>query len=259
MNVPPKPLRRRAVLFAALSALLAGCAGLDLQGGIEGLMQQGRQRYAEKQYDAAIDKFVEAATKDPAHWPAYLWLARCFLAKGRWTDAIANGRRAYELAPKDRDALAVFAEALFGGGADALKSARYGESVALFVEYLKLEPGNARAWLQVGQAYLGQQQFREALGALVQGLSRSSGAEREELLRGLLDGGIQAFASGGQSAAIDLLKEFLKHDQKNPAAYLNLAKAYWESGDPVRAFDAFRQVLRLDPRQEEALRYLLKR
>jgi tetratricopeptide (TPR) repeat protein len=185
MKAQPTLLQRRLVLLTALS-FLAGCAGLGLQGEIEGLMKQGQQLYAEKQYDAAIDKFVEVVTKDPAHWQAYLWLARSFMAKGKWTDAVANGRKAFELAPRSQDVIPVFAEALFGGGADALRNARYGEAVALFGEYLK-------------------------------------------------------------------------HDQKNPTAYLNLAKAYLASGDAAKAFDAFRQVLKLEPRHEEALRFLLTR
>jgi tetratricopeptide (TPR) repeat protein len=259
MKAQPTLLQRWIILCAALSVLLAGCAGLGLQGEIESLMKQGQQLYAEKQYDAAIDKFVEVVTKDPQHWQAYLWLTRSFIAKGKWLDAVTNGRKAYQLAPKDKEVIPVFAEALFGGGAEALKSARYGESIALFGEYLKLEPGNGRAWLNVGKAYLGQQQFREALGAMTRGLSQGQGAERDELLRGLLDGGIQALASGKHGEAVELLKELLRHDQKNAGAYLNLAKAYLAAGDMTNAFDAFRQVLKLDPRQEEALRFLLKR
>lgn len=186
MNVRAKLLQRRHVLLVGASLLLAGCAGFGLQGEIEGLMKQGQQLHAEKRYDAAIDKFLEVVAKEPTYWQAYLWLARSFMAKGKWMDAVANGRKAYQLAPKDKETIPVFAEALFGGGADALQNGRYGE-------------------------------------------------------------------------AIDLLTEFLKHDQKNTGAYLNLAKAYWGAGDMTRAFDAFRQVLKLDPRHEEALRFLLKR
>jgi len=252
-------LRTRLALVLLATTFLAACAGLTLQSEIDGLMKEGQQLYSEKKYDQAVDKFVIVIGKDPTYWQAYLWAARSFIAKGSWSDAIANGKKAFELAPKDKEVLPVFAQALFGGGADALKNGRFAESVNLFVEYLKLEPGNSKAWLNVGKAYLGQKDFRQALGAFAQGLSSGGGAERQNLIRELLDGGVQAFSSGKYRESIDLLKEFLKYDSKNLQAYVNIAKAYWESGDRGKALDAFKEVLKLDPRQEEALRYMLRR
>lgn len=247
------------VLLVALPVLFGGCVTLSLQDEIAGLMKEGQQLYAEKKYDAAVDKFLTIATRDPKYWQAYLWAARTYIAKGGWTEAIANGKKAFELAPKEREVIPVFAEALFGGGSEALKNGRYPEAIGLFVDYLKLEPGNAKAWLNVGKAYLGQRQFREALGAFAQGLSQGNDAERGELIRGLLDGGKQAFAGGKYDEAIKLLKEYLKYDKKDVSAYMNLAKSYWESGEIAAALDNFRQVLKLDPRDEEALRFLLRR
>lgn len=246
-------------LLLAVSAMLAGCAGLTLQDQIAGLMKEGQQLYSEKKYEQALGKFGQVIEKDPAYWQAYLWAARSFIAMGNWTDAIANGRKAFELAPRGQDVMPVFAEALFGGGSDALKNGRFAESIRHFVELLKVDPGNARAWLNVGKAYLEQKQFRDGLGALMQGLATGSSAERADLIRQLLEGGVQAFSNGKYRESIDLLREFLKYDTKNLLAYLNLAKAYWESGDHGDALNAFRKVLELDPRQEEALRYLLRR
>lgn len=251
-------LRTRLALLLLASTLLAACAGLTLQSEIDALMKEGQQLYTEKKYEQATDKFLIVIGKDPTYWQAYLWAARSFIARGSWKEAIANGRKAFELAPKDKEVLPVFAQALFGGGADALKNGRFAESVSLFVEYLRLEPGNAQAWLNIGRAYLGQQDFRQALGAFTQGLAAGGGAERQELIRQLLDGGMQAFSSGKYRESIDLLREHLKYD-RSLQAYLGLAKAYWESGDKSRALDAFREVLQLDPRQEEALRYMLRR
>lgn len=252
-------LRTRLSLLLLVSTLLAACAGLTLQSEIDGLMKEGQQLYTEKKYDQATDKFLTVIGKDPTYWQAYLWAARAFIARGNWNDAIANGKKAFELAPDKKQAIPVFAEALFGGGSDALKNGRYAESVRHFAEFLKLEPGNTRAWLNVGKAYLGQNDFRQALGAFAQGLAAAGGAERAELVRELLNGGSQAFSSGKYRESIDLLKEYLKYDQKNLQAYLGLAKAYWESGNRGDALEAFGKVLQLDPRHEEALRFMLRR
>jgi tetratricopeptide (TPR) repeat protein len=259
--MPPKwtALRARLALALLATAFLAACAGLTLQSEIDGLMKEGQQLYAEKKYEQATDKFLTVIGKDPTYWQAYLWAARSFIAQGNWKEAIANGRKAFELAPMDREVLPIFAAALFGGGADALRNGRFAESVNLFVEYLKLEPGNSKAWLNVGKAYLGQKDFRQALEALSRGLAAGGGAEREALIRELLDGGIQAFSSGKFREAIDLLREFLKYDKKELQAYVGLAKAYWESGDKGKALETFKEVLQRDPRHEEALRYLMRR
>ena len=252
-------------LLLTLSLVLAGCAGSggnpfvpSLADQIAALMREADQFYANKQYDQAIGKFGEVVARDGNYWQAYLGLARAYIAKGGWADAITNGKKAYELAPKGQDVIVVLGQALYGGGTDALNNGRLQESVTRFVEYLKLEPGNTSAWLNVGKAYLGQAQFREALNAFLQGLANGGGAERTELIRGLLDSGLQAFSRSDFRAAIDSLLEYLKFDSKNLSAYLNLAKAYWESGERGNALDAFRKVLELDPRQTEALRFLLQ-
>lgn len=79
------------------------------------------------------------------------------------------------------------------------------------------------------------------------------------MIRELLEGGVQAFASGKYRESIDLLREFLKYDKKDVQAWIGLAKAYWESGDKGKALEAVKDALKLDPRQEDALRYMLRR
>lgn len=244
------------LLVAAIA--LSGCAagGRGDEFDISAVMKQGQALYAAKKYDEAIARFREVVGKDANYWTAYLWIARSFIAKGSWQEAIDNGRKAFELSPKGQDTLGVFAEALFGGGADALRNGRLNEAVRHFLDYLKLDPGNVRAWLNVGRAYLGQDQYRDALNSFIQGLAKGGGADRAELLRGLFDSGTQAFARGNFRDAIDSLREYVKADNGNLTAYVNLAKAYWESGERGNALDAFRRVLQLNPRHEEALRFV---
>lgn len=255
--------RAWVAVLLTFSIMFAGCGGMtpqapSLQEQIDALMKEGQQLYSAGNYDQSVAKFGEVVARDARYWQAYVWIARSYIAKGNWAEAIGNGKKAYDLAPKGQDVIAVLGQALYGGGTDALKGGRLVESVSRFVEYLKLEPGNASAWLNVGKAYLGQGQVREAFNAFVQGLANGGGADRAELIRGLLDGGLQAFSRNDFRTAIDSLREYLKFDSRNLSAYLNLAKAYWESGDRGAAVDAFRKVLEIDPRQTEALRFLLR-
>lgn len=153
-----------ATAMAAL--LLAGCVGMTLQDEVAGLMKQGQSLYAEKNYDAALEKFSDVILKDPQHWQAYVWAARVLLVKGDWLGAIRNGQKAFSIAPKGEDVLPVLGEALLGGGTDALKNGNYRQAANYLRDYVKLEPGNADAWLDLAKAYLASGEFGDALESL---------------------------------------------------------------------------------------------
>ena len=138
-------LSRRAALLVLASAVVGGCGGMGLLQDVDSLMKEGQRLYAEKKYDEAIDKFTDVVTRDFKHWPAYVWLARSYVAKGRWSDAIANARKAFDLAPSGQEAVKVLAEALLGGATDAMRRGQLAESIPLFREYLKFEGNNTSA------------------------------------------------------------------------------------------------------------------
>jgi cytochrome c-type biogenesis protein CcmH/NrfG len=56
-----------------------------------------------------------------------------------------------------------------------------------------------------------------------------------------------------------MLGEYVKADPYDLSAYLDLGKAYWQSGDRSAAVAAFRRALELSPGNSEALRFLLMR
>ena len=249
--------RFKSMMFCLLAGLLlVGCVGLTLQDEISGLMKQGEALYAQKKYDEALGRFADVILKDPQYWRAYVWSARTLVAKGNWFDAINSAKKAFDMAPKGDEVLPVLAEALLGGGTDALKNGRYAESAGYLFDYLKLEPNNAGAWLNMGRAYLGQKQYREALNSFVQGLSKGSGQDKGELLSAMFDGGVQALKQGKTKDAIATLKEYVKHDADHVPAYVNLGKAYLESGELGNSLETFRRLLKLDPTNQDALRFL---
>jgi tetratricopeptide (TPR) repeat protein len=95
--------------------LLAGCAGL-IADSIDALMKQGIDLFLARKYDEAIAKFLEVVRRDPKFWNAYLYMARSYLGKGSWGDAIASGRKALELAPSSTEVVTSLAEAFLGAG-----------------------------------------------------------------------------------------------------------------------------------------------
>jgi len=251
--------RRRSsitILCVVVLTFLAGCAGLTMFDTPESLMRQGRELYFAKKYDEAIAKFEDVIMKDNTYWLAYVYLARCYIAKNDWFKAIFNARKAYQLSPGGEDVVPAFAEALLGGGFAALGKAQFPEAIGNLVEYLRLRPTDARAYLSLGRAYLGTGAYGDALKAFLNGLTQGDSGARQELIQGLLDGGTKALSQGDPRAAIGLLLEYVRHDPSNLSAFLNLGKAYWQAGERLESLNMFRRALELSPGNSEALQFL---
>jgi cytochrome c-type biogenesis protein CcmH/NrfG len=56
-----------------------------------------------------------------------------------------------------------------------------------------------------------------------------------------------------------LLREYVRLEPADVAAYLNLGKAYVNAGERIEALGTFCRVLELAPQNEEARRFLLGR
>jgi len=247
---------RRIVALVLAVAMVTGCAQL-MADSVESLLKQGIELFTQRNYDEAIAKLLEVVRRDAKSWTAYLYLARSYVAKSSWADAIASGRKALELAPERGDVIPTLAEALLGAGRDALARRQFSEAASHFGEYVKLKPTDFQGYLQLGRAYLGNNAYADALRAFGQGLGQTPDAEgRRQLINGLADGGRQALSSGNPGAAIDLLQEYVRHDRNNVAAYLDLGKAYWARGNVTSALGAFQRVLELNPSDPEALQFI---
>lgn len=249
--------RRRAhgltlMAWALVVSLLGGCAWLGAETP-DSLMKEGQQLYLDKKYDAAITKFERVIELDGTRWLAYVSIARCYMAKGSWTLAVTNARLAYEAQPGGEDVMPTFAEALLAGGAAAVRTGQFMKAIADFSEYIGLHPTDAHGYLGVGQAYVGAGRYADAVGAFTRGFQNDrGGALRQELLKGLLDGGARALKQGQAKSAVVLLQKYVQQNPRDAAAYVTLGKALLESGDRSDALGAFGQALQLNPGQPEA-------
>jgi cytochrome c-type biogenesis protein CcmH/NrfG len=236
-----------------MTSLAAGCAGVAVKETPDTLMKDGQKLYLAKQYDEAIPKLERVIELDSTRWPAYVALARCYMAKGNFTLAVTNARIAYQAEPGGEDVLQAFSEALLAGGTEALRTARFTLALADFTDYLSLHPNDAHGFLGVAQAYTGEGRYADALAAFTRGFERDrSGALREALLQALLDSGTQALHQGQAKSAVALLQEYVHQEPGNSAGYLTLGKALLAAGYRSDARGALGRALQLNPGQREA-------
>jgi len=173
------------VTWALVVSIVGGCASLGSESP-DSLMKDGQQLYADKKYDEAIAKFERVIELDKTRWLAYLYLARCYMAKGTWTKALSNARLAYEAAPGGEDVLPTFTKALWGSGIEAFNNGQFRDAISALTEYLRLQPADASGYLALGKAYLQSGDRSDALGALLKALELNpSMSEVQELLRSL--------------------------------------------------------------------------
>jgi tetratricopeptide (TPR) repeat protein len=251
---------RIAVMLLVLAMLSVGCATMSLLDTVDSLIEQAKVLLDARRYDEALTKLIEAIRRDPTAWKAYLYSAQAYIGKLDLASAIANARRAWDLAPADATVVATLGESLWGGGRAALQRGSFGDAAALFVEYMKLRPADAAGYLGAGRAYLGSRDWSSAARVLAEGLGRAADPTvRQELARTLLDGGQQALTLGDGRGAIALLREYVRLEPRDVGAYVSLGKAYLSAGDTSEAFSTFRRVLELAPQNEEARRLLFGR
>jgi len=234
-------------------SLLAGCAGIAPRETPDSLMQEGRELYAAQKYEAAIGKFQRVIELDSTRWPANLCLARSYIARSNWKPALANARVAFEAAPTGADVRATLAEALLGSGQASLRGRQFLEAIVFFSEYISLSPADGRGYLGAGQAYVGAGRYPDALNAFLHGLQRDkSGRGRDDLLRGIVDGGTKALQQGDPRSAVLLLQEYVQQDPGNADGFVLLGKALIEAGYRSDARGALSRALQLNPSQVEA-------
>jgi tetratricopeptide (TPR) repeat protein len=242
-----------AALCLLVAAAAGGCAWIGSSEKPDALVRDGRDLYLAHRYDEAIVKLERATELDSSNWTAHLYLARSYMAKGNWTLAIAEARLAHAAQPDDEDVKQALSAALLGGGSAAVHTQQFTLAIADFSEYIGLHPNDARGFLGLGEADVGAGRYASALGAFTRGIEIDrTGAVKEDLLRGLLEGGTHALHGGEAKEAVPLLKEYLQINPTNATAYLALARALLETGNEASAREALDHALLLDPRQPDA-------
>ncbi len=222
----------------------------------QALFGAGNAALGTGRFGESIPLFMEYLELQPGNPSAWVNVARAYLGEKRFAEALASVLRALGISPDgatQKEAL----DLLLDGARRALLEGDLANVIRFLSEYLKIDPANLRAWLDLARSHLKTGDYDRALAAFADGLKQGGGAERGQLLRELLDAGNQALSGGRLREGTALLREYVTHDRGNIEVLLNLARASWIAGERMRAIDALRQIKEVNPRHQEALKYML--
>jgi tetratricopeptide (TPR) repeat protein len=150
----------------------------------QALLEGGRDSLARGQNTEAATRLKDYLTLSPTDARAYVDLARAHLGAGSWTDALAAVQRGLGQAG-DAGARQDLLAALRDGGRQALAAGDVKGGIGLLEEYVKRDPDQVSALLDLGKAYWQGGQRGEALGAFRRVLELQPG--QTEALRYLLN------------------------------------------------------------------------
>lgn len=130
----------------------------------QSLFGAGTDALQRRSFGDAASHFVEYIKLQPVDVQGYLNAGRAYLGLGSWSDAgrvLVDGlSRASDSATRGQ-----LVQALVDGGRQALSRGEYQGAASLLREYVKQEPGDVSAFVDLGKAYWNSDQRTEALGA----------------------------------------------------------------------------------------------
>ena len=202
--------------------------------------EMGQSFYAENNVTGALVEFTEAERISPRDPKLLNFLGLAFYRKGRYGLAEEKFKKALREKPS-------FSEARNNLGVDYMEMKRWDDAIAQFrlVRNDIFYPDQTDAEMNLGLAYLGKGEYREALPIL-----RTVAERSPRDFRAPLNLGRVYFAMGRTELAIGEYRKSLKLNDRYANAYYNLALAELKIQDQSAARSAFREVVRIAPDSE---------
>ena len=213
--------RTKTLLIITSVFILNACASLGIFSGAKNQFDQGMALFNRGHYEEAIPHFEKATEIDPDFADAYLYLGRSYLNLGKWVPAIAPLRAALRLSPDKSqiEIVSILADALFGAASSEVKKGNFQTSIGFLREALELQPQSGRA--------------------------------KNELFSALITFGGQLLSAGNVTQAITTFNEAIQLSPNNATGYLGLSKAFLKGGDYMKALQAVKDALQIDPANQD--------
>ncbi len=212
----------------------------------------GSARSLTREFESAIAAFNEAVRLNPSLSSAWSGLGDAYAATGQDVKAIEAYETAAKHEPKDFriwGKMAVAYERLGQGDrallaheqANQLETDRSNDQAPLLAKIVEVNPSNAEAWHELGQAHARMKRFREAVRAYRESVRLSP----------LNDAAwFQLGYAYGQLKEYSMAAEVYEHSVRlkpTPDSWFALGSAYRDLKQWQKAADAFRESLRLNP------------
>ena len=151
-------------------------------------------------------------------------------------------------------------ESLIRQGIELFRAGQYSQAIGKFVEVIRRDPRSWTAYLYLARSYVATRAWGDALasGRKALELAPNNTDVVAALADALIGAGTDALRRRQFSEAIGHLTEYVRLRPSDSQGYLNLGKAYLESGNVGGAVGAFRRVLELNPNDAEARRLLIR-
>jgi len=145
----------KRVVFLFTVVLVFSAVSLSAQNA-KTRLENGKQQFEQKKYDAAIQELTEAIKLDPKLAEAYAYRARAYNNKNNFDQGIDDANKAIQLDPK-------LAIGYFVRGNAYLNKNDYDRAIADYTVAIKLDPKDANVYCNRGFAYDEKEDYDRAI------------------------------------------------------------------------------------------------
>ena len=218
-----------------------------------------------ERYSEAIAQFKDIINRYSNFTTAYCGLGRAYLGQGNLREAQNVTKRTLALDSSYQPACKLLKEikrAYYDRGLTRLKDEKYGEAITDFKGAISIDPVFTDAHSDLGHAYLGQGNLREAENEAEKVLRLEDNDYPparellEEIKRAYYDRGLTHLVDEKYSEAITDFKGAINRDPIFKEAYCGLSRAYYRQGDLEDAENAAQKALELDSSYQPAHKLL---
>lgn len=207
-----------------------------------------------EEWDWAQESLETALRLAPARARTHFYLGNLCFAQDKYAEAMVAYQRASELDPGLEEAQTNLVSATYNLGITQAQADQVTAAEETFKQVIALDPSYAEAHFALGNLYLRQERWSEAISAYEEALSvRADFPEAgNNLAIARYNQGMSLYQAGDKPGAIGALRDAVELDPNNVQALIGLGGVYYDQGLFAEAVTSYKQALAFDPSSAEA-------